>query len=152
MTKIRAKLSTKNKYYISKHAFYTAYHFALQYPEWKDRYDELLSSSLRAIDYEKDNTGGSFEGDATARIGIKISAYKGNLDLINRIAVIAGDDLSAYILQAVTQEGVTYNYLRQRGMPCGKNEFYLRRRRFYYLLSKALGEKEIGHAGDNNRV
>lgn len=141
MTKIRAKLSSKNKYYISKHAFYTAYHYALQYPEWLGAYEKAMTSSLRAIDYEKDNTGGSFEGDATARIGMKISMYKSRLDLINSIAVIAGEDLSDYILQAVTQEGVTYNYLRSRKMPCGKNEFYLRRRKFYYLLSKALEEK-----------
>lgn len=140
MTKIRPVLSTKNKFYISKHAFYAAYHFAMQYSEWKLEYESLISSAVRGIDYEKDNTGGSFEGDSTSRIAIKTAPLKRNLDLINSLAVLAGDDLSQYILQAVTIEGVTYNYLRQRGMPCSRNEFYLRRRKFYYLLSQHLAK------------
>lgn len=146
MTKIRPVLSTKNKYYISKHAFYAAYHFAMQYSEWKIEYERLMSSAVRGIDYEKDNTSGSFEGDSTSRIAMKTAPLKQNLDLINQLAVIAGEDLSNYILQAVTIEGVTYNYLRQRGMPCSKNEFYLRRRMFYYYLSQHL---EKGDTGDN---
>ena len=45
-TKIRAKLSEKNKYWIDKHRYYELKHFCLQYQMWKKAYkalDEMAS-------------------------------------------------------------------------------------------------------------
>ena len=40
-TTVRAKLSEKNKYWISKHRYYELKHFCLQFPIWKQAYASL---------------------------------------------------------------------------------------------------------------
>ena len=128
MTKIRAELSKKNPLYIDRHAFLSAYHFALQYPEWKAQYADMIGGAIRGLDYN--------------------DMPKGNIDLIERTALIAGENLVEFILYAVTNEGVTYKYLtggrcKLGRIPCGKNEYYQRRRMFYYLLSKRMEERNV---------
>lgn len=146
MTKIRAKLSDKNEYYISPHAFYTAYHFALRYGEWLEEYETMAASGIKGINYGRDSGGGSHIGDPTSALGMKLSVISRNLTLIQSAAREAGQDLYPYILQGVTVEGVTYKYLRTKRIPCSRNEYYARRRKFYYLLSKKI---ENGDSGDN---
>ena len=46
----------------------------------------------------------------------------------------AGGDIAPFLLKAITEPEATYTSLRMRGMPCGKNYFYKRRRIFYTLL------------------
>lgn len=143
MTTIRPELSKKNTLYIDKHAFYSAYHFALQYPSWKKQYAELIGSASKAIDYSGMPHGTS-TGDPTARIAIRSSIIRSNIDLIERTALIAGRDIAEYLLIGVTVEGETYNHLRTKhGIPCGRNQYYKMRRLFYYLLSQSLEERGL---------
>ena len=147
MTQIRAELSKKNKLYIDKHAFYCAYHFAMQYPDWKNQYADLIGGAVRAVDYN-DMPHGNSTGDPTARIGMRSSILRGNIDIVESTALIAGQELAEYLLYAVTNEGITYNYLRSDRcklgrIPCGRNQYYQMRRLFYYLLSKKLEEANI---------
>lgn len=147
MTRVRAVFSRNSDLYIDKHAFYCAYHFALQYPEWKRQYAELLSGALRAVDYN-DSPHVTGTGDPTSRIAMRSSIFKSNIELVERTALIAGRDLSEYLLYAVTNEGVTYNYLRGEKsklgkIPCSRNHYYRIRRLFYYLLSKDLEKANV---------
>ena len=147
MTKIRAELSKKNPLYIDKHAFLSAYRFALQYPEWKRQYADAIGSAVKAVDYN-DMPHGTGTGDPTARIAMRSSILRSNIDLIERIALTAGQDLAEYLLYAVTNEGVTFNYLHSERCPLGKilcerTKYYQMRRLFYYLLSKRLEERAI---------
>ena len=145
MTKIRPELSKKNELYIDKHAFYMAYHFALQYPEWKRQYAELIGAPVKAVDY-KDSPHGTGVGDPTSRIAMRTSILRSNIEVIESTALIAGRDLAEFLLYAVTNEGVTHKYLssgriKELGaIPCGRNQYYKMRRLFYYLLSKKLEE------------
>ena len=152
MTKIRAELSKKNPLYIDRHAFLSAYHFALQYPEWKRQYAEAMASTVKAIDYN-DMPRGTGTGDPTPRLAMRTASLRSNILLIENTAITAGRDLAEYILYAVTNEGVSYKYLRMgrckelKPIPCGKNEYYQMRRLFYYLLSEKL---EMRDTGDKN--
>ena len=144
MTQIRPELSKKNKFYIEKHAFYAAYHFALQYPEWKERYAELVGSAMKAIDYNS-MPHGSGTGDPTSIIAMRSGNLRSNIELIENVALLAGDDIAEFLLYAVTNEGVSFNYLasgkcKLGKIPCGRNQYYDRRRLFYYLLSKKMEE------------
>lgn len=145
MTKIRAELSKKNPLYVEKHAFWTAYHFAMQYPEWKREYADMLGLATKAVDYD-DMPHATGTGDPTARLAIRASVLHGNISMIESTAIIAGRDMADYLLYGVTNEGVTYNYLRQGRckelgvIPCGKNTYYQMRRLFYYLLSQKIEE------------
>ena len=147
MTKIRAELSKKNPLYIDKHAFLSAYHFALQYPEWKRQYADAIGSAVKAVDYN-DMPHGNGTGDPTARIAMRSSILRSNIELIERTALTAGQDLAEYLLYAVTNEGVTFNFLHSDRCPLGKilcerTKYYQMRRLFYYLLSKRLEERAI---------
>ena len=58
---------------------------------------------------------------------------------IEQTAIEADPELYPWILEGVTQDYATYRYLRDaKKMPCGKNMYYERRRRFYWLLSKKI--------------
>ena len=147
MTKIRAELSKKNPLYVDKHAFLSAYHFALQYPDWKRQYVETIGQAIKAVDYD-DMPHGMSTGDPTPRIAMRSSILRSNIDLIENTALLAGQDLAEFILYAVTNEGTTYNCrsggrCRLGKIPCGGNQEYQMRRVFYYLLSKRMEERNI---------
>ena len=147
MTKVRPELSKKNELYIDKHAFYMAYHFALQYPEWKRQYAELIGAPVKAVDY-KDSPHGTGMGDPTSRIAMRTSILRSNIEVIESTALIAGRDLAEFLLYAVTTEGVTFNYLRTGRcplgvIPCERTKYYQMRRLFYYLLSKRIEERSV---------
>lgn len=137
MPRIRSEISKRNEYWISKHAFYTAYHYALQYNEWRDEY-ERVSGGLRGVSYDGMPHGNSV-GNPTESAGIRGADLWAKMHLIEETAERADPDIARYILKAVTNEGVTYDYLRGiMGIPCGHNQYYKARRRFYFLLSKHL--------------
>jgi len=139
MPRIRSELSKKNEYWISKHAFYTAYHYALQYNDWKNEY-EAVTGGLRAVNYDGMPHSSSVS-NPTETAGMRGAELHSKMRVIEALAEQAEPTLSQYILKAVTNEDITYEYLRMKlHIPCGHNEYYKARRRFYYLLSKHLEE------------
>lgn len=128
---------SKKKWGITKHAFYQAYHFALRYNEFKD-----------ILKYKTDTVGsqeidgmprGNGNGDATQSLAIVRQQAARNCEMIEQTANEADADIYQYILKAVTEEGVTFKYLKTvMDMPCEKDMFYDRRRKFYFLLSKNI--------------
>ena len=146
MTKVR-QLSKRNPLYIEKHAFWSAYHFALQYPDWKRQYAEAMAQTIKAVDYN-DMPHASTTGDPTPRIAMRTSILRANIELIEHTALTAGQDLAEYLLYAVTNEGVTFVSLSSERcplgrIPCERTKYYQMRRLFYYLLSKRLEERGI---------
>lgn len=137
MPKVRPELSKSNEFWISKHAFYTAYHYALQYNEWRDEYEQITGGP-RGVSY----TGmphGSGVGNPTEVAGMRSAELSTKMQLIEETAQRADPVIAKYILKAVTNEGITYDYLRGiMGIPCGHNQYYRARRRFYYLLSEQI--------------
>lgn len=133
-TVIRPEISKKSPYYISKHRFYELKHFCLQYPEWVATYNNCKYSRYGSIIYPNSGSG---INDIVAETAILQAGCKTKIELINNIAAQTDSALSEYILKAVT-EGVSYTYLRTvMNIPCGKDMFYDRYRRFYWLLSEA---------------
>lgn len=135
-TVIRPQISEKNKYYIDKHRHYELKHFCLQYPEWKKAYAEFsdISMPLSMIDSMPTS---NLPGDPTAKRAIAKAHYIEKIKLIEKIAMEADVYLYKYILKAVT-ENLSYTYLKSRlGIPCGRDMYYDRYRRFFWLLSEA---------------
>lgn len=133
-TLIRPELSMKNKYYIDKHRHYELKHFCLQYPNWKKQYAISKIPSLTAPSLDK-LPSGNLHGDPTAAFVIKKTYYSDRIELIERVAKEADKHLYKYILKAVT-ENLSYTYLKTKlGIPCGKDMYYDRYRKFFWLLS-----------------
>lgn len=134
-TTIRAEISTKNKYYISKHRHYELKHFCLQYPTWKKAYVECLDSdiSMSMTDGVQEASG---HYDPTAGRALTRAYYSKRIEMLEQVARDADKYLWHYILRAVT-EGLSYTYMRTKlGIPCGKDMYYDRYRRFFWLLSE----------------
>lgn len=135
-TTIRPEISTKNKYYIDKHRYYELKHFCLQYLDWKRAYRALedLGATSSMLSHAP---GGSTTSDLTAKYAIRKAHYLERIMLIEDTAKEADCDLHNYILKAVT-EGLSFTYLKSRlEIPCGKDMYYDRYRRFFWLLSNS---------------
>ena len=134
-TNIRAKISTNNKYWIDKHRHYELKHFCLQYPTWKKAYAEFddLTIPLSAIESVPTS---NLPGDPTAKRAMMKAYYSEKINLIEKAAMEADKYLCEYILKAVTEE-LSYTYLKSKfDIPCGKDMYYDRYRRFFWLLNK----------------
>ena len=133
VTKIRAL----KKYNISKYRFREVLNHCYQYNEWKAELAEN-DSTLKARAY----TGmpsGSGSSNETEALAIRRMELKKKIETIEQTAIEADAELYPYIIKAVTNEWATFRYLKDSlGMPCEKDMFYERRRRFYYLMSKKI--------------
>lgn len=135
-TMIRPEISTKNKYWIDKHRHYELKHFCLQYPEWKKAYAEFDNPSMPLSMIERVPTS-NLPGDPTAKRAIMKAHYRERMQMVEEVAAEADRYLSEYILKAVT-ENLSYTYLKSKfDIPCGKDLYYDRYRRFFWLLNKA---------------
>lgn len=135
-TAIRPEISTKSKYYIDKHRHYELKHFCLQYPIWKRTYAALLDLSI-ASSYMTGMPSGGGLSDTTAKSAVRRTYYADKIKLVEETAKEADPYLYEYILKAVT-EGLSYTYLRTiLEIPCGRDMFYDRYRKFFWLLSTA---------------
>lgn len=130
---VRPELSTKNKYRVEKHRFYELKHFCLQYPIWKKKYAEIKVASSKPID-EITSSGRSGYSDPTGNQAADIAMYGDRIKLIESIAMVADPGLCDYILKGVTED-LSYTCLRTRhNIPCSRNTYYDRYRRFFWLL------------------
>ena len=135
-TKIRAEVSLKNKYRIDKHRHYELKHFCLQYPMWKKAYSDFDDVSIPLSTIERVSTS-NLPGDPTAKRALMKAYYSERINLLEKVAMEADRYLGGYILKAVT-ENLSYTYLKTKlDIPCGKDMYYDRYRRFFWLLSEA---------------
>jgi hypothetical protein len=133
-TVIRAEISEKNKYWINKHRHYELKHFCLQYESWKKSIEDLDGFKNKT---GGESTGSSLPGDPTNKCVELRTGYLDRVELIERIAYETDPVLHKYILKAVT-EGLSYTYLKSKlGIPCGRDMYYDRYRKFFWLLSES---------------
>lgn len=133
-TTIRNTISKKNKWYIGKHRYLELKHFCLQYPEWKEEY-ERLGYPLRGYRSDMERIENPFS-DPTGDAAIRRAKILNQMKLIEQAAIEADSELARYILFAVTT-GVSYEYLETRQeIPCCRQTYYDRYRRFFWCLSR----------------
>ena len=123
--KVREDLAKSNPYYISKFRRKELKYFCLQYYEWK-KY--LLSFELRTGEDEWD--------DPTGDEAVERTLAKEKMTLVEKISINAGEDIKDYILIAVTQDLSYADMQKKYIIPCGRDYFYDRLHKFYYLLSQ----------------
>lgn len=135
-TVIRAEISERNKYWIDKHRHYELKHFCLQYPRWKKEYASCNGCGIQSSTIER-LPSSNIPSDPTGNRAAKQAYYSERIKLVERIAKEADEMLYDYILKAVTEE-LSFTYLKSKlDIPCGRDMYYDRYRRFFWLLSKA---------------
>ncbi len=127
----------EKKYNITKHRFAELYHFCMQYPEWKDelnyKTDNINSIDISDMPVNHNNVSN------VEKLALRRLQLESKCKIIEQTAIEADPELYQYILKAVTNEGISYNYLKMiMNIPCGKKMWYDRRRKFYYLLSEKI--------------
>ena len=130
-TSIRRNLSTKSRYYISKHRRLELEHFCLQYGEWKTSLNAI--NAFPVCHYQE--VKGSIISDPTMKTALRASYFKEKIAMVEKAAAECDDQLGDYILEAVTT-GKTFSYFEAHGIPCCRDTFYDRLRKFYYILSR----------------
>lgn len=137
-TVIRAQLSHRNKYYISKHRYYELKHFCLQYPEWKEEYANLAMSIGADSAVLDGMPKGTDRLDRTGEIAVKLARIKENIRIVEETAMECDSSIGRYIFKAVT-EGYSFTYLKTvMGIPCERDMYYDRYRKFFYFLSHEI--------------
>ena len=127
------ELSQKSRYHLSKHRYLELRHHRLQYQEWKERLADI--TDISAIDPER--LGSNQISNETERIALEKSMHRSKITYVEKIAMETDTSLWVYILKGVTEEGVTYTYLRNMmDIPCSKNMYYDRYRRFFWLMDR----------------
>ena len=133
-TVIRADISAKNPYWISRHRYYELKHFCLQYPEWKKERAYLTCIKKRPTDQPAVSDSGIFS-DHTADCAEKLIFLDDRIKMIENSARNTEPDLANYILKGVT-ENLSYTYLKSKlEIPCCRDKYYEVYRKFFWLLS-----------------
>lgn len=133
-TVIRAEISPKNKYWISKHRYYELKHFCMQYPEWKKEHAMFCDRSVPLSTIESTPTE-NLPGDYSTKRDLMKTFYSERIKLIEKTALEADPCLYDYIIKGVV-EGRSYTYLKTvLGIPCGRDMYYDRYRKFFWLLN-----------------
>ncbi len=136
MGKIRVE---NKKYWLEKHELYMAVHYALMYNDYKKEYQSITDSS-KGIAYDLDRVQSSVNSDPTYALAERrADLAKKIMNIEGAVRAAAGEVLYPFILKAVTQEEVKYTLLRTKySIPCGKNLFYMLKRKTYYILAKKI--------------
>lgn len=129
---------SEKKYGINKHRFLELKHHCLQYPEWR-RELAGITDTVRSIEYGKEGKGSPSQGSATERLAIRRAELEDRCKVIEQTAIEADSEIYQWILEGVTTDYATYRYLRDaKHIPCGKDMYYDRRRKFFWLLSRKI--------------
>ena len=143
--RVRTKKSKKNKYYLSKHEFLAVYHYALQYPEWKDEYASIIGKGAGSIGIS-DSPHTNNISRPTERDGIRAAELSERINRIETAAREAGGDFYPWLILGVTVEGTTFRWLHdKKRLPCERDKYYAMKHHFYWLLAQKPT------LGDNNR-
>lgn len=132
---VRPEVSKKNDYWIPKHRYYELKHFCQQYPEWKAACASIDGYAISRLTGERVQT--SKQTDPTADGACLQIIYSEHINMIDRVAKQTDPELAYFIRKGVT-EGYSYEALHLLfDMPCGRETYYDRYRKFFYYLHLA---------------
>lgn len=112
-------------YAIGRDRYRELKYFCRQYPGWKDEMADMPNHGGR-----KPSAEAHMAADPTAREAVRRAELSRKCGLVERAAAMAdnGCGMYSYLVASVTN-----GRLAERA-PCGANQFYALRRRFFYIL------------------
>ena len=127
----------RSKYYVEKRLYDAAVHWVRLYPDWVAELKEYDTG--QAIRYDKVNVQTSGTFDPTEAEGIRHAELSQKVAMIEDAAreAVTNPILRMWILYGVTN-GIPFDQLDAKGIPCGKDLFYESRRAFYYQVAQRI--------------
>lgn len=133
-TDLKAVLSKRNPYRISKEKYYELKHFCKQYDEWRRYCDTVFPRMISA--YGVDVPGGTSERPIEEAC-LKLEKYKEYMSLVDLNLIDAAGPIIAKYLKLTVTQGYSYDALAAaERIPCGRELYYKYYREFFYLLAK----------------
>ncbi len=118
---------------ISKLAYRELFNFCLQYEEKKNKVKDLHNP------YHSPQITGMPHGNGASnpveQAVLKAERLSRDIELIDSTAEETDIGIAQAILKNVTQ-GIQYDYME---VPCGRRQFYEKRKKFFYLLAIKKG-------------
>ena len=129
------EISKRSKWWIPKYRYLELKYFCLQYPDWKREAYDLMAG----ITSPNPNQNGVREtnefSDPTGNAAVRLEKLNSKISLVGKIAKKSSDELWEYLIKGVT-EGVSFVKLKTvYEIPCERDMYYDRYRKFFYLLS-----------------
>ena len=130
--------SKKNKYYIPKEDYLTAVHYSLRYPTLIQEMNSIADTS-KAVRYDKDKIQSSGDYDLTFEAAVKLteSNTAKKVKMIDETISQTAKGMDKWLRLGVCY-GLTFEQLKNKGMPCERDMYYQMRRHYYYELSKKI--------------
>ena len=126
------------KYWLPKQRFLTVYHYCLQYPEWEDEYNALRSAiGVSGVNYDG-MPHGSGTGDPVSSDAIRLADLDARMKQIRDTIMEVAPEIALWLLKGVTEDRPFWYLHDVMRMPCEKDMYYDRRRKFYYLMAKRI--------------
>lgn len=134
-TTIRPESSKSNEYWIPRDRYYELQHFCLQYPSWVEFCREADSTSRARLDKPLPKRIFGHSDPVVYAVELR-ERYSGYVRIVREAAEETDTFLSKYILKDVTEKRA-YTYLQGvLQMPCGRTQYYILRRKFFWILDK----------------
>lgn len=121
---------------IPKEDYLAALHWCLRYPQWEKELSVLPDSS-RAIRYDQERVQTSGDYDSTFELAIKRVDIEAKKALLEEIVRSVDESLYNYLIMGVGY-GFTYYQLKERGIPCGRRQYYERRYLIYEKVANRI--------------
>lgn len=135
-TRISPEITEASPWWIPRERYYELKHFCMQYPDWKFVLKMLDGRQYQPEFSELPKTNTNEVYDLVGMEAVVRESASRRAEMVERAAKEAGADLRDYILKGIT-EGIPYSILRMKtGIPCNRNEYYERYRKFFWILDK----------------
>lgn len=126
----KKNLKIKN---LSKYRYLELKYLCLQYNDLKSELKELSQEDIKAVQITGMPSARNISNEVQ-EIVIKKSEVERKIKAIEQSALGASPDIYEYMIKAVTEE-IPFEFL---SVPCGRRQFYEKRRLFFTLLDKKI--------------
>ena len=137
MPDLKAELSKKSRYYVNKHRYYELKHFCLQYPDWKREYQSLEIRISRSYEHETVVQNGLER--PVEDLAERRERLLDKIKMVERAATLADECIGKWLLKAVTEDIAFTKMKMVHEVPCEKDMWYDRYRKFFWLLDGLRG-------------
>lgn len=125
----------KDRWWLPASERYAAMAYCRRYKELCARYHSL--DGLRGVAYDGDPVQGEIS-DPTERIAARRLAYDRALGIIEDAARFASPSLEKWVLLYITDRRMTFERLREKGFPLGKNILTKLARKAYWKVAQRI--------------
>lgn len=135
---VREYIPKSDKYYLQSYRYLELKAYCRQYQSWKQGLAQCYG--FKANSFDSSPIRGSEHSDPTERAVELAEKYRIKIDMVELAAKLADETLAPYVLLNVTQ-GLSFERMTAQGRrpPCGINQFYEARQKFFWELDQLKG-------------